>query len=89
MALAAVCSANRTPVSGSGSSGRSTSHLCLVKLPPGRPIASVEKTRLWACCGVCGRFVSFLASCAYTHGLSGLIQGKASTSPQGFCREML
>lgn len=32
-ALTAVCSASGTPVSGSGLSGRSTSHLCLVKLP--------------------------------------------------------
>lgn len=88
VALAAVCSASGTPVSGSGSSGRSTSHLCLVKLPTGRPIASVEKTNLCVCVVVCGWLVSFLASCAYTHGLSGLILGKASTSPQGFCREI-
>lgn len=82
MALAAVCSASRTPVSGSGSSGRSTSHLCLVKLPTCETVASAETTELCVCVVVCGWFVSFLASCGYTHGLPGLILGKASTSPQ-------
>lgn len=41
MALTAVRSASGTPLSGSGSSGRATSHPCLVKLPTGWPIDSV------------------------------------------------
>lgn len=47
MAVAAVCSAGGAPVSGSGSSGRSTSHLCLVKLTTGETVASVIKTKLY------------------------------------------
>lgn len=56
MALAAVCSASGTPVSGSGSSGRSTSHLCLVKLPTADLLPLLKKQSsvyvLWCAAGL-------------------------------------